>query len=88
MADDTSPEDTIAVNDSAVPGNVASAFRSIIMVGGAWAVGKGYIGTDTLNTIIGMGMIVLPFAYGQWKRYEDHAEKRVLAITSPVGTIK
>lgn len=62
----------IIVNESAVPGALTSAVRQIALVGGGWAVGRGYLDSDTLSALVTIGVIVGPFIYGQIKGWRNH----------------
>lgn len=46
---------------------LAAAVRQIVLVAGGWAVGKGYLESDTVAAIATVAVIAVPLIWGQIK---------------------
>ena len=57
----------IEVNRTPTKDQLGSAFRSLLMGLGTWAVGRGYLEADTATGIVTILLVAVPFLYGQWK---------------------
>lgn len=50
-----------------VPAQLAAGVRQLLLFLGGLAVGQGWIGAENLETVVGAGLILFTFAYGQWR---------------------
>jgi hypothetical protein len=48
---------------------ILSALRSILIALGAWGTGKGLIDDDTVNSIVGSLMVIIPLVWGVIEKY-------------------
>lgn len=44
---------------------LVAAIRQLALVGGGWAIGRGYLQQDTLTAIITIAGVVIPLLWGQ-----------------------
>lgn len=55
-----------------------TSIRYLLVSGGAWLVGKGYLTNDALTAALPVAMVVLPYLWGLWHNWqkEQEAKKR------------
>lgn len=75
---DYTPE-PIRVSESAVPAQLMSFVRDAALMATAWAVGQGYIDTETGTQITG---VVAAIAVIGWRQYVTRRNHKKLVVTA------
>lgn len=80
MSETTPP---IVVNESPLPDNITAGLRQVLLALGAWAAGRGYLEADTATAIVTVALVVIPFAYGQYKTWARASQLATVAAHVP-----
>lgn len=80
MSETTQP---IVVNESPIPDNIMAGMRQILLAAGAWAAGRGYLEGDTATALATILLVIVPFAYGQYKTWVRGGQLAFLARRAP-----
>jgi hypothetical protein len=82
----------ITVGASGVPQAAGSNLRVALMLFGAWAVGRGWFKQDTIDMVVPIALIAVPWAWGQVKGWTTHRKLASIAadprVPDAVATIK
>lgn len=81
-------ESDVVVRENPALEQFTAALRQIMLVVGGWAVGKGFLATDTLAAIATVATILAPFLYGQWKGFTAHRKLVTLVAASDKASFK
>jgi len=79
---DTSEKAPIEVNASAVPEQVSSAFRTLLVAVGGYMAGRGWIDGNIAAALVPVIVIGVPFAWGQLRLFKVHGERVVMAAAA------
>lgn len=78
------PSSQITINTgNAVPAAVTAGVRYAVSAGLAFAVGKGWIGTDDAAQIVGIVVALIPAAWGIYGAIKSHNDKKALEPFAP-----
>ncbi len=78
------PSSPITINTgSAVPAAVTAGVRYAASAGLAFAVGKGWIGSDDAAQIVGIIVALIPAAWGIYGAIKSHNDKAALEQFAP-----
>lgn len=70
------------MNDNLGSQNFMTSLRYLITALGSFAVGKGWITNDTINTVLGVVAIIGPLAWGWYVNYQKQQAKKQEVTTA------
>lgn len=79
---DYTPE-PIEVSESAVPSHVMSTVRDLLGYGTAWAIGQGWIDTETGTQVTGFAVIAFVYIWRQYVTSRTHSKLVTSAAAAP-----
>lgn len=83
------PEETpVVVKESAVPAQTLTAFRSLLLALGSYAVGRGWIDDGILQALVPVVLIVGPLLWSQLATRKKQAQLVTLAQRVPDSVAK
>ena len=81
-------EQDITVRENPALEQFTAGFRQVLLVVGGWAVGKGYLESDTVAMIGTLAVILGPLLYGQIKQWNNHKKIVTLVAASDKASFK
>lgn len=77
------PNSPISVGNEVLPTVLASGLRYFIMMGGAYAVGQGWVTPESLPGIATVLITMVTFAYGLWRVEQRKSQLITTAAYAP-----
>lgn len=73
----------IEVNPSALPGQVVSLLRTVLVTLGGYLVGRGLLTNEQMLTVVGAAIPIISGIYGLYVQYSKKKREVVLAEAAP-----
>lgn len=69
-----------------VPAQLAAGVRQLLIFTGGLAVGRGWIGAENVETVVGALMILFTIVYGQWRTRQAAQARAAAPGSNPSAT--